>query len=87
MLMKRRYPTDAIVGIWADEEEIHLQFSGERDTICSGFSGPSCVWRPENHGRLARFGRSIDQRPRSLTYGRPGYLRCLSGTLGSRSAS
>jgi hypothetical protein len=33
LILKRKYPTDAIVGVWADEDEIHLQFSGERETV------------------------------------------------------
>jgi len=36
MLWKKRQPTDAVVGIWADDEELHLQFSGEKERI--GFS-------------------------------------------------
>jgi serine/threonine protein kinase len=32
LLMKRRYPTDAVIGIWADPDELHLQFTGERET-------------------------------------------------------
>lgn len=32
MLMKRRYPTGALVSVWSDEHEIHFQFSGERET-------------------------------------------------------
>ena len=30
LLLKSRYPTDAVLGVWSDEEEIHLQFSGDR---------------------------------------------------------
>ncbi len=33
ILMKRKFPTDAIVGVWADEEELHVQLSGERETV------------------------------------------------------
>ncbi len=33
MLRKKRQPTDAIIGLWADEEEIHFQFSGQREKV------------------------------------------------------
>ncbi len=38
IFMKKRQPTDAVVGVWADETDIHLQFSGQRDTISFGLN-------------------------------------------------
>lgn len=32
LIVKKKYPTDAVVGIWSDEDEVHFQFSGERET-------------------------------------------------------
>lgn len=29
----QRQPTDALVGVWADDDEIHFQFSGERERV------------------------------------------------------